>query len=147
MNNPMFCVIQLSPLSTVSPKTLNKRPNVSFPYRYRNSLSCCCHFHIFAKSVTGCQHNTSHCMISYMLGNLHNDFFSVQPTVRASLIFGRSCSWNSTSTTGPNSVQFFLYSLYKNLLPLLFLFLCFCTADYLSNFLCNCSLSDTIIFN
>ena len=48
-----------------------------FPYRHFNTASGGNNFHISVKPFTGCQHNTTYGIFSYMLSHFHNAAFSI----------------------------------------------------------------------
>ena len=101
VDDPLFASVIGSPLSIVSPSTLNSLPkclltNWYFEYRLR-SLD----FHILAKSFAGGKHQTTYLIISRCCATSMMHFFPLFSTSRASLIKeGRRLS-NTTSTTGP----------------------------------------------
>ena len=48
-----------------------------FPNRHFDTASGCNDFHISVKSFTGCKHNTTYGIFSYMLSHFHNAAFSI----------------------------------------------------------------------
>ena len=132
------------PPSIASPKTLNKRPNVSFPTGVFIPLpvattSMSLESPSLDASIT--QRTTS---FPICCATSITHFLSPFCTSSASLIAGSSPFSNATSTTGPKTCTILPVFIWT-VPPLLLIFLWLGSSDYLGNFLSNCCLSCAVV--
>ena len=74
MNLPVCFALRLLISVNCLSKYIEKTAKCILTNRNFDSASRCYNFHISAKTLTGCQHDTVYNVITYMLCNFHNAF-------------------------------------------------------------------------
>ena len=74
---PMLCIIQRFSTIYCLPENVEQSSQSTVTYRNFDSTSCSNYFSVSLKSLTGTQHDASNHIISQMLRNFHNTFFTV----------------------------------------------------------------------